>query len=70
MINTKKDLQSQIDFLTDNAVYQWQIDQLRNQISTLQHVLIEAGILIDAKGVHKSLIVVDGEPYSIVREKK
>ena len=70
MRKTSEILQNQLDYIEKNVVWKWEIQQLRNQISTLQHVLIESGILVDAKGLHQSIIVVDGEPYSIKPKEK
>ena len=70
MRKTSEILQNQLDYIEKNVAWKWEIQQLKNQISTLQHVLIESGILADAKGLRQSIIVVDGEPYSIIRDKK
>ena len=70
MRKTSEILQNQIDYIEKNVAWKWEIQQLQNKISTLQHVLIESGILADAKGLRQSIIVVDGEPYSIIRDKK
>ena len=70
MNKAKQILQNQLDYFEKNVVWKWEIQQLKNQVSTLQHVLIESGILVDAKGMHKTIIVVDGEPYSIKPKEK
>ena len=70
MRKTSEILQNQLDYIENNVAWKWEIQQLQNKISTLQHVLIESGILVDAKGLRQSIIVVDGEPYSIKPKEK
>lgn len=65
MIHTKKDLLMQMDHLENNVAWKWQIERLEQKISVLQGILIKSGILVDEKGVHQSVIIVDGAPYSI-----
>ena len=69
MIHTKKDLQAQMDHIENNVAWKWQIERLEQKISVLQGVLIKAGVLVDAKGVHETIIIVDGEQYSIRKVK-
>jgi hypothetical protein len=69
MINTKKDLLVQMDHIENNVAWKWQIERLEQKIAVLQGVLIKAGILVDTKGVHETIIIVDGEQYSIRKVK-
>lgn len=69
MIHTKKDLLTQMDFIENNVAWKWQIERLQSEVNTFKNVLIEAGILVNAKGVHQTIIVVDGEQYSIRKVK-
>ena len=65
MIHTKKDLLMQMSHIENNVAWKWQIERLEQKISVLQGILIKSGILVDEKGVHQSVIIVDGAPYSI-----
>ena len=69
MIHTKKDLLMQMHHIENNVAWKWQIERLEQKISVLQNILITAGILVDEKGVHQSIIIVDGEQYSIRKVK-
>jgi hypothetical protein len=69
MIHTKKDLLMQMDHLENNVAWKWQIERLEQKISVLQNVLVKAGVLVDATGVHQTIIIVDGEQYSIRKVK-
>jgi len=69
MIHTKKDLLTQMSYIESNAAWKWQVERLEQKISVLQNILISAGILVDEKGVHESIIIVDGAPYSIRKVK-
>jgi hypothetical protein len=69
MINTKKDLLTQMAYLENNLAWKWQVERLEQKIAVLQGVLIKAGILVDATGVHGTIIIVDGEQYSIRKVK-
>ena len=72
MINTKKDLQnlySHIEGIQSNVAWKWQFERMQSELITFKNVLIEAGILVNSKGVHQTIIVVDGEQYSIRKVK-
>ena len=69
MIHTKKDLLMQMDHLENNVAWKWQIERLEQKISVLQGILIKSGVLVDATGVHQTIIIVDGEQYSIRKVK-
>jgi hypothetical protein len=80
MNNTKKQLlekidyikrQSlgQIDYLSNNVAWKWQFERLQSEVTTFKNVLIEAGILVSSKGINQTIIVVDGEQYSIRKVK-
>ena len=71
MRESYKKLLSQVNFLENNIAWSWQIQRLQSEISTLKNVLIEAGILVDTYGkIKETVVVLDGQPYSIIREKK
>ena len=71
MRESHKELLSQIHFVENNVAWKWQIENLQSQISTLKHILVESGILVDVVGnIKQTVVVLDGTPYSIIREKK
>ena len=71
MRESYKKILSQVNFLENNIAWSWQIQRLQSEISTLKNVLIEAGILVDTYGkIKETVVVLDGQPYSIIREKK
>ena len=71
MRESYKKLLSQVNFLENNIAWSWQIQRLQSEISTLKNVLIEAGILVDTYGkIKETVVVLDVQPYSIIREKK
>ena len=71
MRESYKKLLSQVNFLENNIAWSWQIQRLQSEISKLKNVLIEAGILVDTYGkIKETVVVLDGQPYSIIREKK
>ena len=69
-METKKELRNQLAWIENNTAWRWQIERLQSEISTLKNVLIETGILINSVGVHKTIIVIDGEAYSIKPKEK
>ena len=70
MRGSKERLIEQIAWFENNAAWKWQIERLQSEISTLKNVLIDAGILINVKGnIQHTVIVVDGETYSIRKVK-
>ena len=71
MRESHKKLLSEMDYVQSNAAWKWQVEHLQSQIRSLKHVLIESGILVDVVGnIKQSVVVLDGTPYSIIREKK
>lgn len=69
MRNSKEQFLRQINFFESNVAWKWQFERLQSELTTFKNVLIEAGILVDAKGINQTIIVVDGEQYSIRKVK-
>ena len=69
MRDSKEKLLRQINFFESNVAWKWQFERLQSELTTFKNVLIEAGILVDAKGINQTIIVVDGEQYSIRKVK-
>jgi hypothetical protein len=65
----KKQSLGQIDYLSNNVAWKWQFERLQSEVATFKNVLIEAGILVSSKGINQTIIVVDGEQYSIRKVK-
>ncbi len=65
------DLKERLLELEDNSedLYR-QIDRLKYQIKTLQHVFITAGITVKRDGeIAEGIVMFDGEPYSVLRDR-
>ena len=70
MRSTKEELIRQVQYFEANAAWKWQIERLQSEIATFKNVLVDAGILVNVKGeVKQTVIVVDGELYSIRKVK-
>jgi hypothetical protein len=69
MRKTSEILQNQLDYIEKNVAWKWQAERLQSELATFKNVLIEAGILVNAKGINQTIIVVDGEQYSIRKVK-
>jgi hypothetical protein len=70
MRGSKERLIEQIAWFENNTAWKWQIERLQSEVYTLKNVLIDAGILINVKGnIQHTVIVVDGETYSIRKVK-
>ena len=66
-----KQLRDNLDRLEDwNLELERQLDRVRYQIKTLQHVFITAGITIKRDGeIAEGIVMFDGEPYSVLRDR-
>jgi hypothetical protein len=70
MIRTYKRLLRQLSWFESNAAWNWQVERLQSEISTLKNVLIEAGILVKyEEDTKNTVIVIDGATYSIRKAK-
>jgi hypothetical protein len=69
MRRTKEKLLRQIQYFESNAAWKWQFERLQSELATFKNVLIEAGILVSSKDINQTIIVVNGEQYSIRKVK-
>ena len=66
-----KSLKDKLTEMEDENAELWrQVDRLKYQIKTLQHVFITAGITIKRDGqIAEGIVMFDGEPYSVLRDR-
>ena len=67
----RRNLKEELLRLEDwNLELERQLDRVRYQIKTLQHVFITAGITIKRDGeIAEGIVMFDGEPYSVLRDR-
>ncbi len=67
----RRNLKEELLRLEDwNLELERQLDRIRYQIKTLQHVFITAGITIKRDGeIAEGIVMFDGEPYSVLRDR-
>jgi|DEB19_MinimDraft_3_1074340.scaffolds.fasta_scaffold55747_2 hypothetical protein len=67
-----KALKEKLDELQYNdSSHTNEIERLRMQVRALQNVIITAGIVVKRDGrIEDSVVIFDGEPYSVLRDRK
>lgn len=67
----RNQLKEKLERIEDrNQELERQLDRVRYQIKTLQHVFITAGITIKRDGqIAEGIVMFDGEPYSVLRDR-